>query len=119
MMYKTMAALCALLWLSGCAHQKTMYQWGDYEDTLFVMYNEPAEKQEALAEYIAFINQGGTAQKPIAPGLLAEAGTFMLEKGDLDEAIKFYQLEYDAWPESQPMMGTLIQNLEARRDQVN
>jgi hypothetical protein len=101
--------------LAGCAKNQGLYQWGEYQETLFVVYHEPAEKEQALKNYLEFVETGGTLTHPIAPGLFAEAGTFMLEQGDVDSAVKYYRMEYDAWPESQPMLGMLIENLEARQ----
>jgi hypothetical protein len=94
--------------LAGCAKNQGLYQWGEYQETLF-------EKEQALKNYLEFVETGGTLTHPIAPGLFAEAGTFMLEQGDVDSAVKYYRMEYDAWPESQPMLGMLIENLEARQ----
>lgn len=102
--------------LSACAGPNTMYSWGQYEETLFIHYHDPALKEEALGKYIRFIESGGTPEHPVAPGLFAEAGTFMLEQGNIESAIKYYQMEYDAWPESRPMLGVLIKNLEERND---
>lgn len=114
-MTNRLIAVLVILIISGCA-QQTLYDWGSYEQTLFIHYHDPALKEEALKEYIAFVEQGGTPEHRIAPGLFAEAGTFLLEEGDLVNAIKFYQMEYEAWPESRPMLSVLIENLEARID---
>ncbi|AZT84870.1 DUF4810 domain-containing protein [Marinobacter sp. NP-4(2019)] len=108
-------ALSMFVLLAGCASNQGLYEWGQYQETLFVVYQEPALKEEALKNYMEFVETGGTPEHPIAPGLFAEAGTFMLEQGDVDSAIKFYKLEYDAWPESRPMLSMLIKNLEARQ----
>ena len=101
--------------LAGCASNQGLYEWGQYQETLFVVYQEPALKEEALKNYVEFVETGGTPQHPIAPGLFAEAGTFMMIQGDVDSALKFYKLEYEAWPESRPMLSMLIENLEARQ----
>jgi len=114
---RLLLAVSLLLFLVGCAGPRTMYNWGQYEQTLFIHYHEPALKQKALADYIAFVEKGGRPDHPLAPGLYAEAGTFMLEEGDMASAVRFYQLEYEAWPESRPMLGILIENLEARLDE--
>lgn len=110
-MNNVIAAISLAMLLSACVNTNTMYDWGRYEETLFINYHELASKEKALREYIAFIDAGGSPDHPIAPGLFAEAGTFMLEKGDLANAIKYYQLEYEAWPESRPMLSVLIKNL--------
>lgn len=112
---KVVLLFTALILLSGCASQQGLYDWGQYQETLFVVYHDPALKEEALNNYLQFVETGGTPQHPLAPGLYAEAGTFMLEQGKTEEAIRFYKMEYEAWPESQPMLGAMIENLEARQ----
>ncbi len=112
---RLLLTLSMFVWLAGCASNQGLYEWGQYQETLFVVYQEPALKEEALKNYVAFVETGGTPQHPIAPGLFAEAGTFMLEQGEVDSALKFYRMEYDAWPESRPMLSMLIKNLEARQ----
>ena len=106
--------LLSALLLAGCATgNKTLYDWGQYEQTLFVVYHEPEYKDQALENYLAFVRQY-EGQSRLAPGLYAEAGTFLLEQGDVNGAIGFYKMEYERWPESRPMLGILIENLEGQ-----
>lgn len=105
-------ALSAVALLSGCAMQTTLYDWGNYEQDLFDYYHEPSLKKEVIADHAEFVMSVQNSGEKPAPGLLAEAGTFYLVEGDIESAIRFYQLEYEVWPESRPMMGTLIDNLE-------
>lgn len=119
MKHKLFGALVGAALLSGCATNNQLYQWGDYEEVLFVHFHEPAVRDEMLTNYYTFVNTvaSGSSKnnKPLAPGLFAEAGTFMLEAGDIDAAIRFYQLEARAWPESQRLMNTLIGNLQKQQ----
>jgi len=114
-MNKTLVlALMSALFLAGCATgNKSLYDWGQYEQTLFVVYHEPEYKDQALENYLAFVRQY-EGQSRLAPGLYAEAGTFLLEQGDVNGAIGFYKMEYERWPESRPMLGILIENLEGQ-----
>lgn len=107
-----LVTLIALL-TTGCATSAQMYDWGDYEQTLFSVYHEPEYKEKALDDYLNFVREH-EGQTPLAPGLYAEAGTFLLEQGDVNGAIAFYKMEYERWPESRPMLGILIENLEAQ-----
>ena len=118
MTHKLLGALVGAALLSGCVANNELYQWGDYEETLFVYFHEPDVRDEMLTNYYAFINTAATTtnKKQLAPGLFAEAGTFMLEAGDIDAAIRFYQLEADRWPESRHLMNTLITNLRAQTE---
>ena len=110
---KWYAVILTVLLTTGCAGGP-LYEWGGYEETLFVVYHEPAYKEQALVDYIEFVNETDR-RRPLAPGLYAEAATFLLEQGDIEGAIKYYKLEYQHWPESQPMLEQLIANLEARQ----
>jgi len=98
---------------TGCASNNQLYDWGQYEQTLFVFYHDPAHKEQALNDYLIFV-QEHEGNPTLAPGLYAEAGTFLLEQGDVEGAVAFYRMEHDRWPESQPMLGILIENLEAQ-----
>lgn len=115
-MIKATVVAAALLAVA-CSGPRTMYDWGKYEETLFIHFHDPALKEEALKKFIRLVESGGKTTRPVAPGLYAEAGTFMLEAGDLKSALKFYQMEYEAWPESRPMLGVLMENLETRIDE--
>jgi len=95
--------------MTGCV--TTEYSWGPYEQGLYDYYKKPESGNEFLAElevHVASIREGGA--KP-APGLLAEIGTLYLERNDTQSAIKYYEYERDTWPESRPLMDSLIKNL--------
>ena len=108
------AAVGVVALLSGCASNNGLYQWGNYEEALFVNYHEPAVKEEMLDNYLAFVREYEPGKQTIAPGLYAEAGTFMLNRGKPEEAIAFYKLERENWPEREALMTTLINNLQER-----
>jgi hypothetical protein len=111
---KLSLVLSAALLLSACASNNALYQWGNYEEALFVNYHEPAVKEEMLDSYLNFVREQDNSTKPLAPGLYAEAGTFMLKQGNAKAAIEFYKMEREHWPESKELMTTLIDNLEER-----
>jgi len=76
-----LVTVVAVLFVSGCASsQPDMYSWGPYEDSLFAVYHEPEFKEEVLNEYMKFI-RADDHERRVAPGLYAEAGTFMLNQG--------------------------------------
>lgn len=114
-MSKRILTAFVLILLYGCANQ-SMYSWGPYEETLFAFYHEPAVKEETLKNYLVFIDKGGNPRRPLAPGLYAEAGTFLLDIGDVEGAIRYYELERNTWPESKPMMSVMIENLKEREE---
>ena len=107
----------ALLTLSACESTQSQYVWGNYERTLFAHYQDSSARERELKNYLAFMATAPAAPRKFAPGLLAEAGTFMLEQGNTQEAIRFYALEARYWPQSEALMNTLIETLSAQRVQ--
>lgn len=105
-------ALAAMFFLAGCQTNQHMYQWGNYEETLFTYFHEPAVKEEMLEKYLQFLAKSHGDTKLVAPGLFAEAGTFLFEQGDLDGAIRFYEMEANYWPQSRKLMETLIESIQ-------
>ena len=110
------AALAVLL--AGCAAQP-LYQWGGYEPMLYASYKDPTKAEAfrtGLERHIAELEKNGGR---VAPGLNAEVGTLYLQAGATDKALQFYRREHAAWPESRPLMDSLITNIEKRaRDKV-
>ncbi|WP_341937514.1 DUF4810 domain-containing protein [Marinimicrobium sp. C2-29] len=97
---------------TGCATNNNLHNWGNYENNLFNYYDRPELQEAIVASQIEFLRELENSGKRPAPGLFAEAGTFLLLEGDRKGAIEFYQKEHDAWPESRPMMSVLINNLK-------
>lgn len=88
-----------------------LYSWGNYESDLYRYYHQADKRKVVVADHLAFIARlEHNGVKP-APGLYAEAGTFLLLQGEPELAIEYYQKEHDAWPESQQLMSKLITNL--------
>lgn len=112
MIKKGALLLSVCMVLAGCASSNTLYNWGNYENNLFNYYDKPELRESIAANQIAFLRELENSGKVPAPGLFAEAGTFLLLQGDVKGAVEFYQKEHDAWPESQLMMSALITNLK-------
>lgn len=95
----------------GCT-SPTHFQWGNYEQNLYDYYHEAALKEKVIADHLQMVDAQSDAEKKIAPGMYAEAGTFYLEKGEAEKAVKYYKLEKRTWPESATLMDQLISTIE-------
>lgn len=117
MIKKTILISITLVMLAGCqTTPKSLYAWGNYESALFANFHEPAARETELAKYFTFIESTPKYNQRFGPGLYAEAGTFMLQQGNVPQAIHFYQLEATSWPASKALMDTLVRNLKARNN---
>ncbi len=108
---KSIIVLLALLVLSGCATQRSLYDWGGYNGMLYESYKKPettAANLQKLQEHVTKLEKGTLK---VAPGLYADLGTLYLQAGDRDRAVENYRKERAAWPESAGLMDALIKNL--------
>lgn len=106
--------LTTLAFLTGCASPK-LYQWGGYDQALYAGYKDTTKMEELRTKLEAHVGEVEKSKAKIAPGLYAELGTLYLQAGASQKAIDFYAKERDAWPESQVLMTSLIQNIERRQ----
>jgi hypothetical protein len=112
-MIRTPIALLLLACLAACVSQP-MYQWGTYESNLFQSYKDPTKVEALRINLEAHTALMESNRQKVAPGLYAELGTLYLQLGSSDKAINMYKKEREAWPESQGLMNSMIQNLERR-----
>lgn len=105
------AVFMLLGFLSGCV--KTHYAWNDYDSKLYNHYKDPSQKEEfaiALKESL----EDAEAAKAVPPGIYAEYGFLLYEQGNSLESIKYYQKEYDMWPESRFFMSKMMSSAQKR-----
>ncbi len=97
--------------MSGCVN--TRYAWLDYDQKLYQHYKEPANYDQFI-EQLRVIVVDGEASGKVPPGLYAEYGFALYEKGRFEEAAKYFKVESDKWPESRVLMAKMINNAETR-----
>lgn len=113
-----LALLAATLLASGCTTTRGPYDWGAYDELLYVAYKDPTKTDELRQRLETHITALEAANSKVAPGLYAELGTLYLEGGDDDTAIYWYEKERAAWPESRGFMTALIVNLQRRKGEA-
>ncbi len=105
--------LCALLLLAlaGCATPKqSLYQWGDYENQVYALYNDPGKSPvEAQIEKLeADYQKARSANKAVPPGFHAHLGYLYFQVGKLDQAVLSFQTEKTLFPESAIYMDRIL-----------
>jgi hypothetical protein len=95
----------------GCA-APTKYSWGSYEPALYQHYKAPAQMADLETELARTIQQATQKGEKVPPGIYAEYGFVLQQRGKLTEAAAYYQKERQAWPESAVLMNTMLQSLE-------
>jgi hypothetical protein len=109
-----MMALCCIIYLGGCA-PKTLYYWGGYEDYLYEI-NMNSNTEGAFNILSEAVTKAENNQEiKLAPGLYAEYGFMLYQKGRTDEAVHYLKKESEAFPESSLLMDKLITRIEDSR----
>lgn len=112
----TILLACALS-VGACA-PSTRFYWGSYEDSLFSRQQHAGAGGEADATtaLIATINDAQDAHMAVAPGIHADYGYLLFKQGRADEAIGEFQKEAALYPESNPLMQTMVSRIQGRKE---
>lgn len=103
-----------LMFSTGCATQ-TLYDWGNYERSLSAQFvdHDPESVRQNLEETLAGLRQHDPRRIP--PGLYADYGFLMFQRGDLGHAIESFRREAELFPESRALMDKLIAKVQERQ----
>ena len=107
----TAVALLTSALIAGCAGP-AKYSWGSYEPALYQHYKTPGQIADLETELARTIQQATEKGEKVPPGIYAEYGFVLQQRGKLTEAAGFYHKERQAWPESAVLMNTMLQSLE-------
>jgi len=111
---KCFVLVIVVLMLAGCgANRNTKYAWCDYDSTLYEYYKAPAQKEEFVKTLKETIDEAESENR-VPPGIYAEYGFAMYERGKMEQAVLYYQKESDKWPESRFLMAKMINNAQKR-----
>lgn len=91
-----------------------MYYYGDYSSTLYAFKKEPgAETKEAhLQSLHEILEKSEKEELRVPPGIYAELGYWLAQDGNTDEAVRYFQLEKQTYPESARLMNRMIEQAE-------
>jgi hypothetical protein len=97
--------------LSGCAQQKTLYNWQSYQPAVYsYLKDDGAEYATQAAAMEKNIETARSANQALPPGFHAHLGMLYLKMGNGDKAVEQLQSEKLAFPEGTPFMDFLMRN---------
>lgn len=98
---KILFCMTALI-LAGCASQspQQIYQWDNYQDSLYKYYTNKSSQQDQIAALQGVINKARTSNKQVPPGLHAHLGMLYSNTGKKDLAVTEFNAEKRQYPES-------------------
>ena len=90
---------------AGCA--QTRYAWNGYDDKLYTYYKNPVEADRFMESLHEIILDGESSGR-VPPGIYAEYGYQLYERGRYPEAVAWFTKERTAWPDSRILMDRMI-----------
>ncbi len=103
--------------VSACLPAKQFY-WGSYEDSLYSRQQHAGAggETDAATMLLATINEAQTTNAKVGPGIHGDYGYLLFKQGRTDEAIAELQKESALYPESKPLMETMVSRIQGRKD---
>lgn len=110
---KKIVCLCVLGVLAGCG-PTTLYEWGGYEPSLYLMYIQAGEfnVQETLAGLAQEVEKTNADGRLVPPGKYAHLGYLSYMAGDTAAASGYFQAEKQAFPESAKFMDRMLEQVK-------
>lgn len=105
-------SIAFLPFLQACA-PKPLYQWGGYDQCVYA-YCYSADPEKAYAILSAAVTNAESNNLRLAPGLYAEYGYLLYQRGEMALAAEYFQKEAVAFPESEILMNKLIAQVKQR-----
>lgn len=106
-------AVGLIMLLQGCTtvNPSNLY-WGNYQGTLYDVKISPGEEStlKHKAELESIIEESGSLEAKVPPGVYAELGFLHFNAGDAAKAKEFYTAEAELYPESEKLMKILIED---------
>ncbi len=116
-LYVGIVALALLF--ASCAttstRQPSIYKWSSYtKDTYdYIKSGEEDSIEIVLKTYQWIIdNQTGTVRETVPPGVCADYGYLLVKSGRVQEGKKFLLKEKELYPESAPLVDSVIKMIE-------
>jgi hypothetical protein len=107
------AVVTLAVMMTACAVQPK-YSWGNYDRSLYSYYKDSSKSAEHMAELGTIVTEAEKSGKKVAPGIHAEYGYLLLQKGQKAEAIAQFNKEKAKWPESTQLMDVMIKSADSK-----
>ena len=113
-MIRVLLLLGTALVLTGCATQKSRYEWGSYEEVVYASYlareDVPAQRQVEVLE--KDYQTARSENKRMPPGWHAHLGYLYYQVGKGDQARQELMTEKAEFPESAVFVDRLLANVK-------
>lgn len=112
----TWAAALLCLSLAACGSTRSLYAWGEYEESVYAVCAEPdaIDVGREVERLVQLVKASAEAKVNVAPGVHAHLGYLYSLQGDLDTATAAFLSEKELYPESTVFIDGLLARIGAR-----
>lgn len=102
------------VFLISCTSTKGLYTWSKYEQASYNYLKKSDEKStdKLFKEYELLINNPKGTRKVTPPGILADYGFLLIQKGDLIKGKEYLKKEILLYPESKIFIDRILKLVE-------
>jgi hypothetical protein len=93
-----------------------MYNWGGYEDQIYSMYIDPGKipVEKQIEDMEASFQRTSASAALTPPGFRAHLGYLYFQVGKLDQAVRAFDGEKAAFPESAMFVDRMIARIQVK-----
>lgn len=112
----TRAGTLLCLALASCGGTRSLYAWGEYEESVFTVCAQPdaIDVGREVERLVQLVKASAEAKVDVAPGVHAHLGYLYSLQGDLDTATAAFLSEKELYPESTVFIDGLLARIGAR-----
>ena len=102
------------LMLAGVGHtaDTPLYYWSSYERDLYRSYDQLENVKDFEATLQQIIKKSDESARKPPPGMLAEYGYLLYQRGEFESAIDYFEREAREWPVSALLMNRIIKQAQ-------
>jgi hypothetical protein len=111
-------ALVSMVLTTGCATNKDIYYWGEYEQLIQDAYMKPGSADTAtqIEKLTADIQKAAATGKKVPPGIYAHLGFLYAMEGKDSQSKAAFKQEQTLYPESIPLIEGMLKRAKKNEE---
>lgn len=98
----------------SCSTTQPLYNWKGYDEAVYAYIDKSSDKsvENLIAVYEKLINKPDGSRRIPPPGVCADYGYLLLQKGEVEKGKELLVAETTYYPESKPFIDRILKRFE-------
>lgn len=119
MLRKKIGILILPIFLSACAANKNIYEWGSYQTQVYNHFEHSTPSEEQIEKLESDLSKAQGSTKAIAPGFHAHLGLLYHLVGNAAKGSSHFEQEKSLYPESSNFINFLLTKQTALQKSID